>query len=197
MNFKILFFLGALLIYSLGYTQDRLKGTMDTTKQVYAKNNAYLELAGKGLFYSVNYERSLFNLGEKTSVRASIGFSIAPGFTKVRKSTDFLMPLAISIQQHLKKNHFIAFGVGSTYYNYLVNDILITTENLSLQPLVPRLKSVSEWFGHINLEYRYQKPKGGMMYKAGITPLFFDEMQNFLGMKTAQFSANLGIGYTF
>lgn len=197
MSFKTLFFACILLSYSLGFSQDRLEGTMDTTKQVYAKNNVHLELAGKGLFYSINYERSLFNLGEKTSVRASIGFCLFPGLTKVRKSNDFLMPLSVSIQHHLKKNHFISVGTGTTYYNYLINDIPITNVNLYQQPLVAQLKPITEWFGHINLEYRFQKPKGGLMYKAGITPLFFDKMQNFKGMKTAQFSANIGIGYTF
>lgn len=197
MSFKSLLFISFLLSSTFGFSQDRLEGTMDTTQQTYAKNNIYLELAGKGLFYSINYERSLFNIGEKTSVRANIGFCIFPGLTKVRKSNDFLMSFSISIQQHLKKNHFISFGVGSTYYNYLINDIPITNANLHLQPLTAKLKPITEWFGHINLEYRFQKPKGGLMYKAGVTPLFFDKMQNFTGMKTAQFSANIGIGYTF
>jgi len=197
MSLKIILITVLLFSITSKFSQDRLEGTMDTIEQVYAKNNVYLELAGKGLFYSVNYERSIFNLGKKTSVRASIGFSLFPGLTQVKKSTDFLMPLSISIQQHLKKNHFISFGTGSTYWKYQINDIEINEANLPTQPLVARLKTITEWFGHINLEYRYQKPKGGLMYKAGITPLFFDKMQNFTKIKTAQFSANIGIGYTF
>jgi hypothetical protein len=196
---RLKYILGTLFIFllAIGHSQDRLEGTMDTTAQVYAKNNAYLEFGGKGLFYSFNYERRLFNLGEKTSVNGSIGFSLFPGLTQVKGSTDFLMPLSISIQQHLKKNHHLVIGTGSTYYSYQINDIEISNANLISQPLRARLKTVTEWFGHLNFEYRHQKPEGGFMFKAGITPLFFDRMQNFEGMKTAQFSANAGIGFGF
>lgn len=197
MRLKYIIYILFLISASVSFSQDRLEGTMDTTEQVYSKNNAYLELGGKGLFYSLNYERRLFNLGEKTTINGSIGISLFPGMTKIKGSVDFLMPFSISIQQHLKKNHHLCIGTGSTYYNYQINDIEITNSNLQAQPLRARLKSVTEWFGHLNFEYRHQKPKGGLMFKVGITPLFFDKMQNFEGIKTAQFSANAGIGFGF
>lgn len=186
-----------LFLFAVAFGQDRLEGSMDTTELVYSKNNAYLELGGKGLFYSFNYERRLFNLGKKTSVNASIGFSVFPGMTKVSSSADFLMPLGISIQQHLKKNHHLVFGTGSTFYSYYINNIEISNAMLPKEPIVAQLKNVTEWFGHLNFEYRYQDPKGGLMFKAGVTPLFFDAMQNFTDMKTGQFSANVGIGFGF
>ncbi len=197
MSIKYIPFFTILFVGILGYSQDRLEGIVDTTTQKYAKNALYLELAGKGFYYSVNYERNLFNLTEKTSIKASVGLSIFPGLTEIRNSNDFLMPFSVSIQQHLTGNHHISLSTGSTYFNYQVNDIEITNANLSSQPLTTRLKTIQEWFGHISLDYRYNKPDGGILLKGGITPLFFDKMQNFQGMKTAQFSANIAVGYTF
>lgn len=197
MSIKNVLFLISIFIGFIGFSQDRLEGIVDTTTQKYAKNALYLELAGKGFYYSINYERNLFNIGEKTSVKASIGFSIFPGLTQVRNSNDFLMPLSVSIQQHLTGNHHLSLSTGSTYYNYQINDIVITNANLNTQPLTARLKTIQEWFGHVSLDYRYNKPEGGLLLKGGVTPLFFDKMQNFEGMPTMQLSANIGVGYTF
>ncbi|MCT4581608.1 MAG: hypothetical protein N4A35_09340 [Flavobacteriales bacterium] len=197
MNFKFVLFFSLFFIGIVGFSQDRLEGLVDTTTQKYAKNAYYLELAGKGFYYSVNYERSLFSLSEKTSIKASVGFSAFPGLTHVRKSYDFSMPIAIVLQQHLKNNHHLSLSTGSTYFNYLINDIEITNDNLNIQPVGVRLKPINEWFGHISLDYRYNNPSSGLLLKGGITPLFFDKMQNFQGMKTAQLSANIAVGYTF
>jgi len=196
MNLKHIFFAVLLLSFSLNYAQDRLEGQIDSNKVTKAKNLVYFELLGKGLFYSINYERSLIKLGEKASINASIGFSIFDGMTQIRPSKDFFIPLEVNIV-HDFKNHHLSYGVGSTYWNYEVNDLVIHKNNLPIQPLTVRLKTITEWFGHINLEYRYQKPTGGMMYKAGITPLFFDKMQNFEQVRRNYLSANLGIGYAF
>ncbi len=181
-------------------SQDRLNGEVDSnhvSHSDYAQNNIYLELGGKGLFYSINYERGLFDIGDKFSFRASVGFSIFPGLTKVKPSKDYFLPLEVSLLHHLKGNHFLSYGVGSTYWNYQVNNLVIDEGNLNVQPLRVGLKTIEEWFGHINIDYRHQKPKGGFMFKAGITPLFFAKMQNFQKVKRFALSGNIGVGYTF
>ncbi len=197
MYFKFLTLSLSLLLSAISFGQDRLEGNLDTATQVYSSNNIYIELGGKGLFYSVNYERKLFSLGEKMFATGSLGFSLFPGMTKVQNSMDVMLPFSISIHKHLKKSHFLVFGTGTTFYRYMINDIEISNENIDLQPLIARLKPINEFFGHVNLEYRHQKPKGGFMFKAGITPLFFKKMQNFQGINSAQLSGNIGIGYGF
>lgn len=197
MSIRNVLFLISIFVGFIGFSQDRLEGIVDTTTQKYAKNALYLELAGKGFYYSINYERNLFNIGEKTSIKGSIGFCAFPSMTPVRSSFDYTIPLSISLQQHIAKNHHISLGVGSTYFNYLINTIDISNSNINKEPIQVKLQTIQEWFGHINLDYRYNKPEGGLLLKGGITPLFFDKMQNFEGMPTMQFSANIGVGYTF
>ena len=64
------------------------------------------------------------------------------------------------------------------YGSTKVLDIKIDNSNIGLAP-EPTLKEMKEWFAHIVLEYRYEKPEGGLMAKAGISPLFFDYMEPF------------------
>ena len=58
-------------------------------------------------------------------------------------------------------------------------DIPINNANWDQQPVTPSMKKVTEWFAHMVFEYRWQKPEGGLMAKAGWSPLFFAKMENF------------------
>ncbi len=193
---KILFILFIFSLTATSFAQDRLLGKFGFSKSSKAKNLVYLELGGKGLFYSVNYERALIKLNDELSINPSIGFSIWPGFTQIRKSKDYMVPLALNLVKSFDE-HNVSFGVGSTYYNYMVNDLVIHQNNLPIQPLETRLKTLTEWFGHANLEYRYQKEEGGLMFKAGLTSLFFAKMQNFKQMHRVALSGNIGVGFAF
>lgn len=177
-----------------------LLGISNTAKSqtIESKNAVYVEFLGKGLYYSINYERNIFEISEKLSVQGSVGFSLFPGLTDIEKSTDFLMPLELNLRYNMGSHNIVA-GYGTTFWSYSVYDIPITAENASQQPIEPVLKKTKEWFAHMVLEYRYQKPDGGLMFKAGWSPLFFAKMQHFAYEKKSNFanSFNFGIGYSF
>lgn len=164
---------------------------------VSSKNSVYFELLGKGLLYSFNYEREIYRIDEKLAFNGSVGFSILPGFTDIEKTKDRVLPLEINAKYSFGKHH-VVLGYGTTLWKYKINEIKIDNSNIGLAP-EPTLKEMKEWFAHLVLEYRYQKPEGGLMAKAGISPLFFDYMNHsaFTKSTNAQFSINLGIGYSF
>lgn len=164
---------------------------------VSSKNSVYFELLGKGLLYSFNYEREIYRIDEKLAFNGSVGFSILPGFTDIEKSKDRVLPLEINAKYSFGKHH-VVLGYGTTLWKYKVLDVKIDNSNIGLAP-EPTLKEMKEWFAHLVLEYRYQKPEGGLMAKAGISPLFFDYMTHsaFTKNTNTQFSINLGIGYSF
>lgn len=168
------------------------------SQTIESKNTVYVEFLGKGFYYSINYERNIFELSDKLSFQGSIGFGIFPGYTDIEKSTDFTMPLELNFRYNLG-NHNIVAGYGTTYWRYSLYDIPINNSNWDQQPIEPVLKKTKEWFAHMVFEYRYQKPDGGLMFKAGWSPLFFAKMQHFAYQKKTNFanSFNFGIGYSF
>jgi len=163
-----------------------------------SKNHVYLELAGKGLYYSVNYERYLFNITDELGVQASAGFGLFPGMTDIAPSKDITIPFELNFNYSFGV-HNVAFGYGTTFWKYQLPFMDISNENLDNEPLVPMLTPVKEWFAHMTFDYRYRPSEAGLSFKAGITPLFFAKMQNFAYQKksNAAFSANVGIGYVF
>jgi hypothetical protein len=175
-----------------------LLGFMGSAAYGQGKNLVYLELAGKGLYYSLNYERSLFNLTDELSMAASVGFCRINGNTDIEKSHDITLPLEMNFQ-YAFDNHRVVLGYGTTYWRYFLPDIPIYNNNLNQQPLRPELKKVTEWFAHGLIEYRYQKNEGGLLIKAGYVPLFFAKMENFAYQKKMNLahSFNIGVGYSF
>jgi len=163
-----------------------------------SKNTAYFELLGKGIYYSFNYEREIYRIDEKLAFNGSVGFSILPGFTDIEKSKDRLFPFEINAKYSFGQHH-VVLGYGTTLWKYKVLDIKIDNSNIGSAPALPTLREMEEWFAHIVVEYRYQNPDGGFMAKAGISPLYFDYMAHsaFSKSTNAQFSINLGIGYSF
>ncbi len=178
-----------------------------------AKNAAYLEFLGKGFYYSFNYERNLVTIKEKISLQASIGFTSMNGFTDIEKSKDLLIPMEFNIKYNVKGAHNAVIGYGTTMWKYKLTTINLDDDtniyddngvNTGI-PAKPELKTVKEWFAHFVIEYRYQKPGGGIMIKAGYTPLFFKAMKNFEYQKVYEYQKkynyattfNFGVGYTF
>ncbi|CAG5085167.1 hypothetical protein [Parvicella tangerina] len=170
-----------------------------------AKNTVYAELLGKGFYYSINYERNIYELNEKISFQGSIGLCLVSGqYTDRYKelidgmSMDFTLPLELNVRYSMG-NHNIVAGYGTTYWRYYLPDIEINSSNIDQQPVDPTMKKVKEWFAHAVVEYRWQKPEGGLMAKAGWSPLFFAKMENFRYQKKVNFanSFNIGVGYSF
>jgi hypothetical protein len=162
------------------------------------KNQVYFEVAGKGLYYSLNYERSLLDITDELSIGASVGFCRINGNTDIEKSHDMTLPFELNFQ-YAMNDHRIVLGYGTTYWRYFLPDIPIYNSNLSQQPLRPELKKVTEWFAHGLVEYRYQKQDGGILLKAGYVPLFFAKMENFAYQNKMNLahSFNIGVGYSF
>lgn len=170
-----------------------------------AKNTVYAEFLGKGYYYSLNYERNIYELNEKISFQGSAGFCLFSGlYSETYKNLidgmtiDFTMPFELNVRYSLG-NHNIVAGYGTTFWRYYLPDIPIENANWGIQPVSPSMKKVTEWFAHAVLEYRWQKPEGGLMAKAGWSPLFFAKMENFKYQKKVNFanSFNFGVGYSF
>ena len=196
---RILFTLVFLTLGAITIAQEETSSeSSDKKTNDFSKNTAYFELLGKGLLYSFNYEREIYRIDEKLAFNGSIGFSILPGFTDIEKSKDRVFPFEINAKYSFGKHH-VVFGYGTTLWKYKVLDITIDNSNIGGPPAEPTLKEMKEWFAHIVLEYRFQNPEGGIMAKAGISPLYFDYMSNsaFTKNSNAQFSINLGVGYSF
>jgi len=168
------------------------------SQEINNKNRVYLEFLGKGLFYSMNYEREIIHTDININMNISAGISVFPGLTSLESSVDLFLPFEIN-GSYSFGNHHAAIGYGTTFWKYKINYIEIDNTNLSQQPVEPSLVVIREWFAHLCLEYRYMKPEGGLMLKAGYTPLFFAETSNSQLNKSINYqtSFNLGIGWTF
>ena len=55
------------------------------------KNNVQLEFLGKGLYYSINYDRELFELSS-FSVQYSTGFCFLPSNTSLEPTNELILP---------------------------------------------------------------------------------------------------------
>ncbi|QIP11909.1 hypothetical protein G8759_04310 [Spirosoma aureum] len=117
-----------------------------------SRNTIYLEGLGSGGFYSINYERLLL-LKEKQAYGFRVGtsyFGHSPGnliligelFTLVGKG-----------------NHHGDFGIGLTG---------VTRNNIESAPFGLRKNLL---LAVPRLSYRYQKPTGGLLLRAGYTPI--------------------------
>lgn len=180
-------------VYSGQTTSD---GNNETIYKI-PKNNIQIEFFGKGLYYSLNYERELINL-ESITFNIGCGGSIFPGLTSVSPSNEILFPIYANIGYHIN-THSIFLGYGTTFWRYYTNYLPIDQGNINQQPISPTLEKQWEWFSHISLEYRYHPPQKKYFFKAGYVPLFFAEIPRsaFTRKINYQTSFCLGFGYKF
>jgi hypothetical protein len=120
------------------------------------RNSVQLDAGGHGMFYSLNYERIIFN-GDRFKTTAQVGFAYYPpswGYLEL------WMPIGINEIISLKNNHHIELGVGIVPIR-------------SPSPGMEMYDSYSPWsrFLSARLGYRYQKPDGKFLFRAGFTPL--------------------------
>ena len=95
-----------------------------------SKNKLYLELLGKGFFYSVNYERNAVQFNDLIGLNLSTGVGIFPGLTSIEKSVDVFIPLECNFSLSKNSHHFV-IGYGSTYWRYKINFIEINNNFVS------------------------------------------------------------------
>ena len=146
-------------------------------------NTVYFELFGNGLVYSVNYDRMVT---DNISVRAGYG-GLTVSSTSVDSETSLILTEDVKITMipvlgnYLMGdgNHKLEIGGGvvmvSIDYSGNVEDIDFS---IGADGAIPTG----------NLGYRYQKPEGGLFFKASLCPFFGDEMVTSIG---------LGLGYSF
>jgi len=118
------------------------------------KNSFLFELGGNGFAYSFNYERIIIN-GNNFKTAAQIGIAYYPPSTGMR---DIWFPICIN-ELYSFGSHHIEGGLGYAIIREATRD----AEN-----------NPDEWFwtgvftGRIG--YRYQKPDGRLVLRAGFTP---------------------------
>jgi len=145
-------------------------------------NTVYFELFGNGLVYSVNYDRMVT---DNISVRAGYGgltisnlsYDETLGFI----NEDIKITMIPLLGNYLmgESNHKLEIGGGVVMvmvdYSGNVADIDFS---IGADGAVPTG----------NIGYRYQKPEGGLFFKASLCPFFGEEVVTSFG---------LGIGYSF
>lgn len=144
--FEIILFV---LLTSTAYCQntDTLK-----TKFIY-KNSAQVELGGHGLYYSLMYERVIFN-GHKFKTTGQIGFAYYPPQSGI---INVWGPIMINELISFNKHH-IELGLGYVF---------------TFEPSYGEQFSADRNNGFIaaRLGYRYQRPDGRLIIRVGFTPL--------------------------
>lgn len=141
------------------------------------KNSFQVELFGHGLFYSINYERIILN-AEKFKASGQIGISYYPKQTGM---IELWIPVLINEIISFDKHH-LEMGLGFVF----TNDPWLSFEN--------GINKGDDGGGFAigRLGYRYQKPNGRLLFRAGFTP--FVEI---LGYNDFHPSGGLAIGYNF
>lgn len=134
------------------YSQEEL----DSSLKFKNKNSVQMELFGHGLFYSLNYERIIFN-GENLKTSGQIGLAYYPPKTDIR---DIWIPAVINELISFDMHH-LELGFGYLFINEGIRNL----EN----EIISR-----EWNGMLTgrIGYRYQKPSGRFIFRVGFTPLY-------------------------
>jgi hypothetical protein len=169
---NLLMFLFLLLVCGETFSQK-------ATENLFRKNTFYLELGGKGPFYSVNYER-IFHQRVKVNYSICIGFSIVPD--------GISLPLGLAAITGKKKHH-AEFSLGATPFIQHYKSFLAKND------LSDKVIYIA-----LGIGYRYQKPEGGIYFTFGVTPLLFIDppSDNPWNISTRFYpSGHLGLGWNF
>ncbi|MEN8119980.1 MAG: hypothetical protein ABFS35_06525 [Bacteroidota bacterium] len=115
-----------------------------------SRNTFYLDVASKGAYYSLNYDR-IFRQGDKLNYSFRIGFSILKDVVA--------LPLGVNLFTGKKDNH-LEF-------------------NITVMPYIDQYKSflskndLSDKYLYVvsGIGYRYQKWGGGFFFKTALSPM--------------------------
>lgn len=118
-------------------------------------NTVYLELGGNGMFYSFNIDHWL-RISPELSLAPRVGF----GYTHKAIGLNYsivAIPFELSFLMPLKDhNNFLEIGPGLTIIG-LYGDPSVLDGNNRLS---------------IRIGYRYQKPEGGFVFRAGVLGIY-------------------------
>ncbi len=158
--------------------------------QEITRNNVFLEVGGASMFYSINYERLLFNNTERNlSVRFGQMFLILKNDGINRYMIGF--PVGVSYLKRINKNFFEAgISVSTIYDTYdlagINGEILDTVQDFIIMP-------------SIRSGIRHQPYNNGFYWNALIqfSMVAFGDIDNFQPQYTAFPFISIGLGYSF
>lgn len=143
-----------------------------------AKNSVFTSFGGASVYYSVNYERLVYEIGDfDFAARAGVGTS----FSSVLYPSDINFPFGISVS-YGKKGHKISGGLSSAIHLLDQYDFEEDSESVESRLLFSP-----------SLGYKFRPSDGGMFINAGFTPLvYFNSIST-----TASPWIQVGVGWTF
>ncbi|HEU0053131.1 MAG TPA: hypothetical protein VFQ39_08130 [Longimicrobium sp.] len=133
---------------------------------VTARNAVYVELLGNGVLYSVNYDR---RLTDNVAGRVGVSFLTVEEDDGDR-GTLAMAPIVASYLFGEGNSHFEA-GLGVLLASASVSDV----GDDEGEDWFDLSGSASGVLGTGVLGYRYQRPDGGFVFRAGLTPIFDTE----------------------
>ncbi|MFT5778181.1 MAG: hypothetical protein ACI837_001137 [Crocinitomicaceae bacterium] len=146
----------------------------------YASNTVFAEVGGAGGLWSLNYDRSIWQISESFKLHGRVGVGMMSEFNG-SGFPDVFIPLSTHVIWG-KIAHRIEAGGGVTFMNWTYRDHLSTSG----------FDRKSQFLGHLTVGYRYQKMDGGIMFRATYTP-FIDNNSNV----PFEHWAGISVGYTF
>lgn len=154
----------------------------------YAKNGVYLELGGNGGLYSANYERFL-----------SSDFSVRVGFASYSSETwwdDLWSDEETTITTFpILGNYF--YGNGSNRLE-LGAGVLLGTKKVKDSWVEERNGDSAIFNLTAVVGYRYQKPTGGLIFRAGLTPFYsLSGGEDAFPDEGFALSGGISVGYAF
>ena len=124
-------------------------------------NSIYLELFGNGVVYSINYDRMLSeNFG------ARIGLMYLPRLDMVFYAFDDLLIIPVMF------NFFVGSGNSKLELGGGISFVSITGGSVFGFDAAESETGIA---GTATFGYRYQSPRSGIIFRAGLTPVFTDE----------------------
>lgn len=179
---NILFALTLLLVSTLLYAQEDYvaKPPRDYATKP-AKNAAFVELAGNGGLYSLNFDR-IYYYKEKVKLSARLGFAINPHGIYVEQTYVLEQNFIL-----FKNPHHIEFGIGATMQNQF-NESCKTTGEYLWEKII---------YSSLRCGYRYQKQDDGFFLKAGLTPIFMQQSNCGFNAGYFQLWGGVGVGMSF
>jgi hypothetical protein len=120
-----------------------------------ARNAFYVELLGNGLLYSLNYDRLFAD-----QISGRVGIMLIGAANDTSAAGVIAAPILANYLFGRGNSHFEA-GIGITLMSGAVENVEEIEE-----------EGFSGAVGTATLGYRYQRPGGGFVFRAGLTPFF-------------------------
>lgn len=152
-------------------------------QEEYAKNGVYLEILGNGGVYSINYERFV---SKDISIRAGFGSYSGESLWSAEEVSITTFPLMANYFYGQGRNR-LELGAG----------ILLGSKKVENQ-FDEDFQSTSIFNLTGVVGYRYQKPQGGFIFRAGLTPfLALSGGEDAYPDKGFSLSGGVSFGYSF